>query len=525
MFTAPRKAGRFLIRLLRPGKTFTHQVLRAGFWTALIRSGLRLVGFARNVILARLLAPDDFGLFGIALVILSIIERFSDTGLKSALVQKKADIHDHMDTAFTVQAVRGAVLALLLLLSAPYVAQFFDEPRATPFVQLLAATVFLRGIRSMGLILYTRELEVRRQNLHRVASDVVELAVSIVAAILLQNAWALMIGMLAGNVISVVVSYRVHPYRPRLHFRLDYARELGRYGRWVFLNNILFFLAYRGDNLVIGKFLGAPALGIYLLAYSISEVATREFSQMVTHVAFPAYSRIQGELQRLQRAYATAIELVASVTLPAAVVLWLLAEPLTLALLGVRWLEVASVLPLLAFAGVIRTLVSNGSAAFKAVGRPDRSLLVSVVGVVATYAAIFPLMNRFGLVGVGMAVLLGQLASLPPYLFQARLILGVGWRLLVRALVPAGTLSIAVALPLGAMHLLLPQIRMLELILAVLAASLSYLAVAYLLWHTRHEGPLRLLQIASGKPKRKRGASRKATAVQEAQAVAERWAG
>ncbi|HEV2125642.1 MAG TPA: oligosaccharide flippase family protein [Chloroflexota bacterium] len=131
----------FLDLVLKPGKSLTDRALRVGFWNVLIRSSMRLIAFIRNLVLARLLAPDDFGLFGIALVMLSVLERFSSTGLKAALVQKKADIRDYLDTAFTIRAFRGACLAAIFWLSAPYAAQFFGEPRAAPFIQLLGITV------------------------------------------------------------------------------------------------------------------------------------------------------------------------------------------------------------------------------------------------------------------------------------------------------------------------------------------------------------------------------------------------
>ncbi|CAN5164801.1 lipopolysaccharide biosynthesis protein [soil metagenome] len=486
----------------------TDRALRAGFWSVLLRSSMRFIAFIRNVVLARLLAPADFGLFGIALVMLSIVERFSSTGLRGAIIQKKADIGDYLDTAFTIQAFRGACLAAMLWLSAPYAAQFFGEPRATPFIQLLGITVFLRGVRNIGLVYYTRELEVQRQNVHTVVSDIVELLVSIVAAILLRNAWALMIGVLAGNVTSMVVSYVMHPYRPRLSLNLDKARELSRYGRWIFLSHILSFLAYRGDNFIIGKLLGAPALGIYLLAFSISEAATVGISQMMTSVAFPAYSRIQGEQARVQRAFSLAVDLVASLTMPAAVVLWLLAEPITLVVLGDRWLQVAFVLPPLAFAGVIRTLVANGTTVYKAVGRPDRAFLVSLATVIATYAAIFPLIQLYGLVGVGMAVLFGQLATIPVFLAQMWKILGVDWRSFVRMLMPAAVLSLAVALPVVMMDTFVEHFAIIELGLTLLLVSLSYLAAAVGLWQIKGKGPLQLLQlIARKRPSRKATAS------------------
>jgi O-antigen/teichoic acid export membrane protein len=162
----------------------------------------------------------------------------------------------------------------------------------------------------------------------------VDLIASIIAAALLRNVWALMIGLIAGGLTRLVVSFVMHRFRPRPRLRFDQLRELSQYGRWVFLSNAVQFLMHKGDGLLIGKLMGAPALGIYMMARTISEVITSEVSRSLSDVAFPTYSRLQSDLVRTGRAFCTVLEVVWAVVAPLAVLVAVLAEPLTQFLLG-----------------------------------------------------------------------------------------------------------------------------------------------------------------------------------------------
>jgi len=131
------KLNRIYIWLKHPGESLSQRVVHAGFWAFVLRIISRLFGLARTIVLARLLAPNDFGLYGIALLSLSALETFSRTGFEQALIQKKEDIKPYLDTAWTVQVIRGFVLASILVLGAPLVGAFFGEPRAVLLVRVL----------------------------------------------------------------------------------------------------------------------------------------------------------------------------------------------------------------------------------------------------------------------------------------------------------------------------------------------------------------------------------------------------
>jgi O-antigen/teichoic acid export membrane protein len=481
------------------GQPLTHRAVKAGVWNFFLRGVVRGAGFLRNVIFARLLAPSDIGQFGIALVILSLVDRFSRSGIQTALIQKEDSIEEYLDTGWTVQMLRTTALAITCLAAAPWVAAFFGDPLAGPLVRGLAVYLFVNGLASPAMLLLRRSLEFQRQFLIRSSATIANLVVSVIAALALKSAWALMIGLISSAVATVVVSYIVFPYRPKFRINHDQLRELSTFGRWIFVNNILFFLAYRGDNLVVGKLIGTTALGVYLLAYSISEAATVEISKMMTEVAMPAYSRAQGSIDRVRRGFLTASELVLSVTAPVAVVLVVLARPITEVVLGNRWLAVATVLPPLAMAGPLRCFNSNAATVFTGMGRPDLTFRQNLVGVIATYIVMFPLAARFGLVGVGMAVFVGMLATLPFAILHIRRLLELRLTQLLAPFIPALVLSFAVFLSIVATLVAVSGSALLESALAACFAALAYAGTAWILWRRYESGPLRVRDLMRAK--------------------------
>lgn len=475
-------------------KSLSERVLQASFWTFLLHGGARTLALIRNVVLARLLSPQDFGLFGIALVVLSILDRFSNTGLRSAVIQKDEDVREYLDSVWSVHVLRGAALASGLLFGAPYIAEFFEEPDAARLIQMLGLAVLLAGIVNPGVLYYQRELDRKPLFLQHSGAKIADLATSIVLAFVLRSAWALLFGALAARLTQVILSYVLHSYRPR--FRIDWrkARELGRYGRWVFLNNALFFLAYRGDNFLVGKILGAPALGIYMMAYSISEVVTVEISRIATEIGFPAYSRVQGEKNRLQKAFSMAIVLVGSIAFPVALTLWLLAEPVTTVILGERWSEVEIVLPFLAIAGAIRALVANGNAAFNAMGHPVLSFKMNLLGVAVTYAFMLPLIGSRGLWGVALAVAAGQIGMLPLFLMYTRRIVGIGPAEVAVREIPALILTGVVGAIVGGICFGLPVSDPWKLTLSIGAGLIGYALAAAIMWKFAAAGPMGVVE-------------------------------
>ena len=199
------------------------------------------IQFVRTVVVARILFPDDLGLFAMASLALGITNVFFTTGFASALIYEK-DAEKYLDSAWTVNVIRGILLSILLFfVVAPLAGIFFKNPAAVPFARALAVVCFIGGFENVALVFFQKELQFIRLFLFDVASVVVQVIVTIVSVVLLRSAWALVFGVIAAHLTNLIVSYMVHPFRPRFTLDMAGARRLFKFGKWVSVTALLGF--------------------------------------------------------------------------------------------------------------------------------------------------------------------------------------------------------------------------------------------------------------------------------------------
>ncbi|MCJ7682585.1 MAG: oligosaccharide flippase family protein, partial [Candidatus Aminicenantes bacterium] len=248
---------------MTPSDNLSDRVIQGGFWVIGLRGIYQVFYFVRIIIIARILSPDDFGLMGIAMVLMMFLEMFSQTGIQTALIQKKNDIRGYLDAAWTILFIRGVMLYLVLYFLAPAAARFFNEPRGEILIQVIGLFYLINGASNIGVIYFLKDLEFNKQFLYQGAKVLVEFVVAVVLAFMLRSVWALIFGLLAGCLAQALVSYVIHPYRPRINLDFNKVKELFTYGKWIFGAWGLYFLITQGDDIFVGKVLGVTMLGFY----------------------------------------------------------------------------------------------------------------------------------------------------------------------------------------------------------------------------------------------------------------------
>jgi O-antigen/teichoic acid export membrane protein len=395
-----------LKNLIKPGTRLSQKVAFAGFWASIWRIAARSITFIRIIVLARLLAPGDFGLMGIALLIMGFLETFSQTGFNSALVQKSGNIRSYLDTAWSIAIVRGLILGGILIAVAPLVASFFDTPAAKEIIQVLAAAIIIKGLENVGMVYLTKELQFRRLFVYQMVGGVVELGTAIAAALILRNAWALVYGLLAGYMVKTVLSYILHPYRPRPKLVVERIKELYGFGKWVFVSSMFVYLLQHGADFLVGKILGAVALGFYQMAYRISNLAATEITKVVNRVSFPAFSLLQEDKKRLLEAYSKTVYGITFASMPIAAGVAFLAPDLIRVLLGQKWMEIVPAVQILALWGVLRSLSAASGPLFLGIGRPDISTRLQFAKLIAIACIVYPFTVQWGIVGTSLSMAL-----------------------------------------------------------------------------------------------------------------------
>jgi lipopolysaccharide exporter len=393
--------------LLRPGNNALFaRAMSAGFWASALRVLMRLLLILRTIILARLLAPHDFGLMAIATISILFVERFTESGINSALVQRRDDIGKYLNTAWTMQIVRGAIMAGFLALAAPYIAAFFDAPESGTIIRVLAIGVFLKGFTNIAVVFFVKELRFDRFFVLELSGKGVDFVVSLAYAVVYRNVWALVFGLLAGAVTRLAVSYTIDSYRPRIQWVWSYVKRLFSFGKWILVSNILGYATGNIDDVMVGRVLGIEALGFYRMAYNFSQSVATEVTQVTNQVAFPTYSKLQESASRLRSAYMGSLHLVSFVGFPLAIGTILVASDFTIGVLGDKWASIVVPLQLLSIAGLMRGLGATIGPLFQSQGRPDVPPRFSLAKLALYSILLYPAIETFGIEGAAAVVAL-----------------------------------------------------------------------------------------------------------------------
>jgi O-antigen/teichoic acid export membrane protein len=382
------------------------KVIKGGVWVFAFRIINRGLGLIRTVVLAHLLAPQDFGLFGIGMLAIATLETFSQTGFQAALIQKKGNVKAYLDTAWTVSAIRGVLLFIILVCSAPLIAAFFNSPQATLVVKVIAISTLLSGFGNIGILFFQKELEFHKQFIYEFSATLTDLTTALFLALVLRNFWALVYAGLAANFIRFLSSYILHPYRPRISFQKEQVQELLGYGKWVFASSVLIFLITQGDDIFVGRILGVTALGIYQMAYLFSNLPATEITHVISKVTFPAYSKVKDDPERLRESYLKVLQLTAFISIPLAGAIFILAPQFTKIFLGNKWLPMVPPVKILVLAGMIRSLAATTGPVFGGIGKPHIDTKWQIIRFMVLAVSIYPLTAAWHMVGTSFAVLL-----------------------------------------------------------------------------------------------------------------------
>jgi O-antigen/teichoic acid export membrane protein len=380
------------------------KVIKGSFWVTVVKVVQKLLGLARNIVLARILAPSDFGLFGIALLTLSLLERFTTTGFSQAIIAKKEKPHRYLDTAWTVEAIRGVFLAGILLAGAGWVGSFFNEPQATNIIRLLSFNILISGFTNIGTVFFRKNLKFEKEFIYKVGGPIVDLIVTIVAVLIMRNIYALVIGSLAGAVVNLTISYLIHPYRPKFRIDIKRFKELFDFSKWIFGSSVVDYLLTEGDDILVGRVLGATTLGIYQMAYRISNFPATQVTHLIGSVSYPAYSKLQDRPQKLREAYLKFFKVITFFSFPLAFFIYFFAYDFTFLVLSEKWLPAVVAIQGLALWGLVRSIGASTGPIFKAKNRPDIPTKIGIFKLIVLAASIYPLMVNYGLNGVIIAV-------------------------------------------------------------------------------------------------------------------------
>lgn len=382
--TAPTQTSQF-------GKT----ALKGSFWTYAAFFSGRILTFITTIILARILGKEDFGIAAYALVVINFLDVLNELGVGPALIYYRK-LPGAADTAFWISMATSTSLFVLTWLAAPLIGIYFNDPRAVGVTQALALTFPLSAISTIHDSLLRKELAFAKRFIPLLLQSVGKGGVSIVLAVAGFGAWSLIFGQVIGTAIGVVAFWWVYPWRPSFHFARDIAGNLLKYGMSTVLLNLLAAMVMNIDYFLVGRFLGATALGVYLLAFRIPQLLIIQICDPISKVIFPMYAKIQDDPEALQKAFLTTLRYISLVTLPIGSVVAALAAPFVLFIYGQEWAAAIGVMRAITIYAVLFSLTYNAGDVYKAQGRMLLLTKISFLRLGLMIPALWWTLNTFG---------------------------------------------------------------------------------------------------------------------------------
>lgn len=391
------------------------KTVRGAQWIFFARFIVRAFQAIRTIFLAAILLPLDFDIVAAAFIVVNFLDTFSATGYDAALIRKKEGVGDYLDAAWTIMAVRGALLAIILAIFAHPIALFFDREFVEIILYVFSASLFIRGLTNIGIVHFDRDMQFHKKFLFLSGGAIADIMVAIGAALIMKNVWALVFGAVARDLAQCVLSYVLHPYRPRFKFNFKQIRELSHFGKWILMDNILFYLIGNVDQIFVAKWLRQPFLGFYSMAYHVTLEVIGEIAGVCVDVLYPAYVKIQSDIDRLRANYLDSLLFVVTIIAPMVGGLFVLANDFVVVVLGGKWLPMVPAMVILCFWSMERVLVITTTVMLRAIDRPDISPKVNLVRLAGLAGSIYPLtiVLGWGIAGVAAAVVAGTVLAAP----------------------------------------------------------------------------------------------------------------
>jgi lipopolysaccharide exporter len=296
---------------------------------------LRLFQLLSTAILARLLTPTDYGVVALATTIVGFIDIISNLQVGGALIRSENISRDHLDTAFTLNVIRGVIVGVILIASARMLAGLMHDPRLEAVLYALAVSSLIGSVHNPYFLLFARNLDFTRDAKRRAFATIGGSIIGIGAALLLRSYWALVIGSIVTNFLTMIFSY--WKVQIRIRFCLTHYRDLVSYGSWLILIGTLDYMNSKVDYFLIGRDAGSKTLGAYHVGQQVTTMATGDVVGPLSSALLPAFSIMSTSAERLRTGYRDIQSVTLAVALPIGFGVSALAPDFIYALVGKQW--------------------------------------------------------------------------------------------------------------------------------------------------------------------------------------------
>ena len=345
----------------------TH-MLRGSTWMIALRWAIRLTGLISTLILARLLTPKDFGVVAIAMIVVGMFEMLSYTGHGAAVVRHRDPTREHYDTAWTISVIMGLGVGVAIFLIAPLTNIYFHDERAIMVMQCLSLRAIMSGFENIGTLDFRRDLRFEKFFGYNIYAKLISFTVTIALAFVLRNYWALVAGILSGQLARTILSYVMHPYRPRISFAK--MSEIWSFSIWIFVRSMGGYFLGQVDVIAVGGATGASSMGRYTIAKDVAYSPTTEIVAPLIWVLFPVMARYQHDPVQLRQLYLRMLGWSLVIGASTGIGIWLVAPDMVRLVLGQKWVSITPLVGWLAITASIEVMNNSTFTTLDVIGAP-----------------------------------------------------------------------------------------------------------------------------------------------------------
>ena len=374
-------------------------------WSSLSKIFRQIVQLLTLLILANLLSPEDFGIIGMASVVIGFLNVFRDLGISAALIQKIEITNELFSSVFWVNTIFGIIIVGLLILLAPFISHLYNEPRLTPVISVLSINFFVNSLSILHQSLLEKKLSFKRLSIIEIIAILLGSTVAILFAYLDYGVWSLVIQSL---VSTVVLSSLLWVYTPRYPSFLFSFKEISSVMKFS-LNysgfNLTNYIVRNSDYFLIGKYLGATELGYYTLAYKFLLFPLQNIVAVINRVMYPILTKFQNNTKNLASKYIYLVKNISFLSFPFLIWLFLTINEITLLFLGEKWIQIIPIVYIFVPLGFIQSIYTPAGLIFQIKSKTDIWFRWGLLSMFLTILA-FAIGLQWGIVGVAMSYLI-----------------------------------------------------------------------------------------------------------------------
>lgn len=396
---------------------YTQHAIRGAGWNGALQVATMLLSALKVIILARILSPNDFGLFALVAVTIGIVESFTETGINPTIIQSPKSIAYFLDTAWVISIVRGLIISILMMTAGFGMRFIYDSPQLFVLVGIASLIPIVKGLINPAIITLQKDLRFFRDSVYRLLVLIVEVTATITLAVLSQSVYAMVFGLVISALFEVGITWVMFSIRPRFSYLSSRAKEIFDNMKGLNVLSMLGYAAENVDNLIVGKVVGTAGLGIYQNSYGFTHKLNLQLAKSVQVGTFPVYARIKDDQKRLKRAYLRTVLTSMGIFILIATPVFLFPKESVLILLGNKWLAAVPLIRPLLVAGLLQSVVAMSSSllvARRAYFWLNTNLLVTTVTMVVLVAI---LGTQYGQIGAVSAVVIARALALPASLY------------------------------------------------------------------------------------------------------------